>query len=393
MADRDDFAEASQGDWPEGDDFLAEFSKLMRASGFGNEAAEQTAETLATTGRTEPNVPPEERMLLDDLSALTQRVITASTGLSTSPKTQITGRGGWARQTVRDWRNFNRTLVEALNSGVTTPEDVESSMSAANPEELMSRALRSLTPALGALWVGSVVGRLARVSLGSFDVPLPRRGSEGIVLNAPNIRRSAKAWGLSLEDTGLWVCLYTNILACLFALEHVSERLLGLTSQYIRTSLQFHFENIARRIGEGLLRDEGEMGNMIADPTFLLEIDEEAGREVKSELNACVGIIVAYADHMTDHLGRNMLGEHSPVPEAFKRRRLAPPQEYAAVRDLFGIDLTTDGTNKGVNFVEGVVEREGTDKLGKLWETAENWPTPSEVKAPGLWLARLELNL
>ena len=365
----------------------------MRASGFGNEAAEQIAETLATTGRTEPNVPPEERMLLDDLSALTQRVITASTGLSTSPKTQITGRGGWARQTVRDWRNFSRTLVEALNSGVTTSEDVESPMSAANPEELMGRALRSLTPTLGALWVGSVVGRLARVSLGSFDVPVPRRGSEGILLNAPNIRRSAKAWGLSLEDTGLWVCLYTNILACLLELEHVSERLLGLISKYISTSLQFHFENFARRIGEGLLGDEGEMGDIIADPGLLLEVDEEAGREVKSELDACVGIIVAYTDYMTDHLGINMLGEHSPVPEAFKRRRLAPPQEYAAVRDLFGIDLTADGTRKGIDFVAGVVERECPDELGKLWEADANWPTPSEVKAPGLWLARLELNL
>jgi uncharacterized protein (DUF2342 family) len=39
-----------------------------------------------------------------------------------------------------------------------------------------------------------------------------------------------------------------------------------------------------------------------------------------------------------------------------------------------------------------VVERAGTSGLERLWSSAEVLPTPNEVGAPGLWLARIELD-
>ena len=40
----------------------------------------------------------------------------------------------------------------------------------------------------------------------------------------------------------------------------------------------------------------------------------------------------------------------------------------------------------------GVIERAGDDGLGRLWSSVEHLPTPNEVDAPGLWLARIEYN-
>ena len=37
----------------------------------------------------------------------------------------------------------------------------------------------------------------------------------------------------------------------------------------------------------------------------------------------------------------------------------------------------------------GVLERDGD--LGRLWQSADLLPTPAEVDAPGLWLARIDL--
>jgi uncharacterized protein (DUF2342 family) len=42
--------------------------------------------------------------------------------------------------------------------------------------------------------------------------------------------------------------------------------------------------------------------------------------------------------------------------------------------------------------VRGVVERAGVDGLNRLWERAEMEPTPNELVAPGLWLARIDLS-
>jgi len=48
--------------------------------------------------------------------------------------------------------------------------------------------------------------------------------------------------------------------------------------------------------------------------------------------------------------------------------------------------------DRGVAFVEGVIEREGEAGLARLWTSARALPTPAEVDAPGLWLARLEVD-
>ena len=45
----------------------------------------------------------------------------------------------------------------------------------------------------------------------------------------------------------------------------------------------------------------------------------------------------------------------------------------------------------GAAFVAGVVERSGAEGLARLWEGGPMLPSPPEVDAPGLWLARIDL--
>ena len=39
----------------------------------------------------------------------------------------------------------------------------------------------------------------------------------------------------------------------------------------------------------------------------------------------------------------------------------------------------------------GRLERAGDDGLNRLWRSAAELPTPAEIDAPGLWLARIDL--
>jgi uncharacterized protein (DUF2342 family) len=39
----------------------------------------------------------------------------------------------------------------------------------------------------------------------------------------------------------------------------------------------------------------------------------------------------------------------------------------------------------------GVVERAGEEGLARLWHSEKELPTPAELEAPGLWLARIDL--
>jgi uncharacterized protein (DUF2342 family) len=38
-----------------------------------------------------------------------------------------------------------------------------------------------------------------------------------------------------------------------------------------------------------------------------------------------------------------------------------------------------------------VIERAGLDGLNRLWTDESMIPTPAELEAPGLWLARIDL--
>ena len=60
---------------------------------------------------------------------------------------------------------------------------------------------------------------------------------------------------------------------------------------------------------------------------------------------------------------------------------------------LLGLELTQAHFDRGAAFIAGVIERAGRPGLDRLWDSAETLPTPNEVDAPGLWLARLDLPL
>jgi uncharacterized protein (DUF2342 family) len=58
---------------------------------------------------------------------------------------------------------------------------------------------------------------------------------------------------------------------------------------------------------------------------------------------------------------------------------------------LFGVALDEGAYQQGQAFVSGVLERAGEAGLSRLWSSARELPTPPEIAAPGLWLARIDL--
>ena len=57
---------------------------------------------------------------------------------------------------------------------------------------------------------------------------------------------------------------------------------------------------------------------------------------------------------------------------------------------MLGLSLGPDTRERGLAFINGVIERANPDAVAQLWTKANGLPTPAEVDAPGLWLARLE---
>jgi uncharacterized protein (DUF2342 family) len=58
---------------------------------------------------------------------------------------------------------------------------------------------------------------------------------------------------------------------------------------------------------------------------------------------------------------------------------------------LFGLHLDQEDVDRGGAFVQGVLERADEIGLARLWTDEKHLPTPAEIDAPGLWLARIDL--
>ena len=56
-----------------------------------------------------------------------------------------------------------------------------------------------------------------------------------------------------------------------------------------------------------------------------------------------------------------------------------------------GVEVTPELLTRGTEFISGVIDRAGESALSRLWTESDALPTPNELDAPGLWLARIDL--
>ena len=143
---------------------------------------------------------------------------------------------------------------------------------------------------------------------------------------------------------------------------------------------------------DGTGMDLESLQGMFGDPEALLgELLTPESRRSSDQLTSLAVVVDAYADHVATVVGQKLVGSHTQLAEAWYRRRIERGKGEEAAGALFGLDLDQAQVDRGRSFVGGVVERAGDEGLARLWTSARNLPTPSEVDAPGLWLERISL--
>jgi uncharacterized protein (DUF2342 family) len=106
-----------------------------------------------------------------------------------------------------------------------------------------------------------------------------------------------------------------------------------------------------------------------------------------------VAVVVGVVDHVMDTIGNGLLSDYAQLTEALRRRRVEASEADRFVERLLGLEMAQTSYERGRRFVDGVVERAGAEAVSRLWDEPRNLPTPAEVDAPGLWLARIDLPL
>jgi putative hydrolase len=369
------------------------------------DAARQLAASIATDGVSEANIDPLDRIKLEQLARVADLQVANASGLTTSP----TGRGvtivpvtrtQWIQQTLASHRPLLEALAGSLSGGLATAppgmgDDLEGLDGADDPmAKMLGGIMQAFSPVMLGMTAGSMLGHLARRSLGQYDLPIPRPPSDELMLVLANIDEFGREWSLPEDDLRLWVCVHEVAHHAVLSIPHVRTRLESLLRSYVE-GFEPDSGSFESKLSEIELSDMSALDNMqqlFGDPEMLLgAIQSPAQRELLPRLEALIAVIVAYVDHLMDEIGQGLIGSYGMVTEAMRRRRVTADPSDRFVERLLGLELTQAQYERGAAFVDGVVERAGREALDRLWQSERELPTPAEVDAPGLWLARIDL--
>lgn len=406
----------TDGDNPfEGLPFFGDLSKLLGGlggSGGGIQwnTTRQVAMQIAAGGEAEPNIEPLVRIDLEELARIADLHVSSVTGLTTS----VTGRGvtvvpvtrsQWTQRSFEAFQPLFESLAQALTNRDSEGDDPGESVNPFDPSDplggegdplsaMITQLMGAIAPMMLSVTAGGMLGHLAQRSFGQYDLPLPRKPSDELMLVLPNVDAFGTDWSIDSRDLRLWLCLHEIAHHAVLNVSHIREALETMIRTYA-SAFRPDASALTDRLESVDLSDSSALANMqevLGDPGVMLgAIQTDEQRSMLPRLEALIAVIVGYVDHVMDTIGSGLIGSYSMITEAIHRRRVEADESDRFVARLFGLEISQSVCDAGTRFVDGVVERAGFDALDPLWKDAKFLPTPAEIQAPGLWLARIEL--
>jgi putative hydrolase len=394
--------------WPFGPEFdLNELMRMLQSPGPVNwEVARRVAAGTSTTdpgasdARDQRPVDAATREMISDIARAAQTHIAAATGLSHAlgVPLDIVDRADWAQRTL----DGLEPVVLALAQAISPPAD-ETARASPPPELVAGTPLEAFGPeiasglapmAIG--WMaGSLAGLLAQFALGQYDLPLPLAGEPRLAFVAPNIEAFGHDWSLTTADLHFALALREVVHGAQRSVPWVRERLVRLSSAYVG-GYELRLDALAEQFesfSDFDMADPAAFEHFeLPDPGTVLDtMQTPAQQPILEDLQRFAAVLEGYADTVVDTVGEPLIPSLVQIEEALRRHRVERGRAAGIVDRMLGLELGRDHYEQGHAFCRGVVERAGLVGLDRLWESEAMVPTPNELAAPGLWLARIEL--
>ena len=372
---------------------FGDLAKALEGQGPLNwDAARQFAMLGATSGDPESNVDPAVRIAYADLLQIASMHVNDVTGADTIfPEPRVVTRGQWAAETLDAYRPLFTDLATSLNQNDPPPGD-----GAADPMfQMMAGLSRMMAPAMMGMSVGSMVGQLAQRVFGVHDLPIPRERLE-VVLVGSTIDEFAAEWDIPIDEMRLWVLAHELSGHQLLSVTHLREELASLVRRHVG-GFRPDPAALADKLGgfDPAMGGSGDpmeaLQQAFGDPEVLLgAIRSEEQIALQPQLDAAVAAVVGYTDWVVDAVAARVIGGDAlRIAEAVRRQRVDTTPDDVFVERLLGIRVGDDQVRRGKSFVQGVVDRVGESGLTRLLHLPASMPTPNEIEAPGLWIARV----
>ena len=386
---------------------LAQLMRMLQSQGPINwDVARQIAAWVALEGGTERAIDPAAHEQLDELARAAQTNVVAETDLTATfaaAPLRTLGPQGWADLHLDALRPvleaLATTLGQVMREAGPEPGELESgepgSPGAAGGgpfgPEMLGGMMQMLAPALLGMQAGSMIGYLAQHALGRYDLPLPTSDEPSLCFVVQNIDAFEEAWSLERADLRFYLAVHEVVHAAERSVPWVRDRLVRLSTEYV-SAYEVDPSALEDRFGSVDPSDPSTLGSIAEDPDALLgAMHSPRQDEPRRQLQLLTAVIEGYADSVLERVGEKLIPSFRQIHEAMQRHRVERGEAEVFIEGLLGLKLERHHYEQGAAFCRGVIERAGPEGLNRLWESERMLPTPAELDAPGLWLARIEL--
>jgi putative hydrolase len=391
----------ADGDLPSGDNPFAgmpmfgEFAQMLAGQGPLNwDAAKQFAAVAATGGAAEANVEPSTRIAMAELARILEMHVHDLTGLTTMfPEVTPVTPGVWAQRTLEAYRPLFTELATSLgrrpNAAVDLTDGADPMMA------MMANLSQMMAPSMMGMAVGSMVGRMAARTFGQYDLPIPR-GDNALLVVPANIDAFAADWSLPADEMRRWVLAQDLTGHTLFSMPSLRAQYAAIVRSYVG-GFRPDPSAVAERMMNLELDEAADpmraVQQLLGDPAVLLgAVQSTEQAALAPQLDAATAAVVGCIDYLVDSVAVRVIGGDAlRIAEAVRRRRVESSPDDVFVHRLLGLRLTNEQVQRGKEFAGGVADRVGEAGLIALLGREAALPTPAEIDASGLWIARLEL--
>lgn len=373
---------------------------LGTQQGMSGEMAKQMAVSVANDPPNQPNVDPLDRIKYEELLKIIDihlRDFPALPQTNATNKIEVVSRVEWAYRTISDWDKYATMFREQTAIGDGSPSQSDDLPVDMNQGDNFSQMIQNLSKMIGpsmiAIQMGSMVGHLAKVAFGSYEIPVPRSTGSSPMIISYNIDSFANDWELPLDQVRLWATLHEIVMYRIISSNVISERIESLITRHIQAS-NTTIRDVQNRLSQLDISDPENLQAALSDPSGIFGNSEQNDQQknIRNEISSTMAVVEGLSMFAMDALGSRLLGNSSTISEAFLRRRIERSDGERLSEQFFGMEITRSLVESGGEFVKGIVERSGEDGLSPLWTKAGSFPTKAELEAPGLWLARLEFD-
>lgn len=266
----------------------------------------------------------------------------------TSIPVRVLGRVGWAEANLRSAR--------VMTAHVTDPR----------PREEWSLAEKVRARAIGAQ-AGAVLAWLASHVIGQYD---PFAATPTLYFCAPNVLQIEREIGADPDDFRLWL-----------AVHELTHRLQFARAPWLVDRLQTLLADI-------LDADDADGFTLRPSSSLVEATTGPQRRRVLDEVAAVMSVVEGHAQMVMEDVPATDVATIATIRDAFAQRRRRRGLD-AGLRRALGMDAKIAQYRDGAAFCRAVVAEGGRGRLNLVWESAETFPTPTELRDPAAWLRRV----